>query len=120
MGRRHYRQLFLFVAVLILPGVMIAVQGPEAFGTGAGTHQGPVGADPKADGSGNRTGNRHAARADVWLGVTACSRMPAPDKQIQNADASGGSPHGSLHARWQPGHTGGCERVLLPGRPCES
>ena len=27
MGRRRYRQLFLFLAVLILPGVMIAVQG---------------------------------------------------------------------------------------------
>ena len=27
MGPRRYRQLFLFLAVLILPGVMIAVQG---------------------------------------------------------------------------------------------
>ena len=27
MGRRRYRELFLFLAVLILPGVMIAVQG---------------------------------------------------------------------------------------------
>src|SRR5688572_4569127 len=27
MGRRRYRQLFLFLAVLILPSVMIAVQG---------------------------------------------------------------------------------------------
>src|SRR5262245_35791659 len=27
MGRHRYRQLFLFLAVLILPGVMIAVQG---------------------------------------------------------------------------------------------
>jgi signal transduction histidine kinase len=27
MGRRRYRQLFLFLAILILPGIMIAVQG---------------------------------------------------------------------------------------------